>query len=54
MPLLFNFVLDYAIRRDQVNQDGWKFNGVHQFLVHADDVNRYGDSDNIIRKNTDA
>ena len=26
-PMLFNFDLEYPIRRVQVNQDGWKLNG---------------------------
>jgi hypothetical protein len=38
-PLLFNFILENAIRRVQVNQDGLKFNGTHQVLVYANDVN---------------
>jgi hypothetical protein len=28
-PLLFNYVLEYAIKRVQVNQDGLKLSGMH-------------------------
>jgi len=40
--MLFNTVLEYAIRRVQVNQDGLKLNGTHPLLAYADDVNILG------------
>jgi len=42
LPMLFNFDLEYAIRRVQVNQDGLKLNVTHQLQTYADDVNIRG------------
>ena len=53
-PLLFNFVLEYAIRRVQVNQDGLKLNGTHQLLAYSDDVNILGGSAHSVKENTEA
>ena len=53
-PMLFNFALEYAIRRVQVNQDGLKLNGTHQLLAYADDVNILGGSIHILKENAEA
>jgi hypothetical protein len=52
--MLFNFVVEHAIRRVQVNQDCLKLNGTHQLLVYADDTNKLGRSVHTIKKNAGA
>jgi hypothetical protein len=52
-PLLFNFTLEYAIRKVQGNQVRLKLNGTHQLLVYADDLYLLRYNIDIIKKNTE-
>ena len=51
--MLFNFALEYASRKVQVNQDGLKLYGTHQLLVYTDDDILAG-SVRTIKKNIEA
>jgi hypothetical protein len=48
-PLLYDFVLQYAIRKFQQNLVGRKLNGTQQLLAYADDVKLLGN--NIVNIN---
>jgi hypothetical protein len=43
-PLLFDFSLEYAIRKVQENHVELKLNGTYQVLDYADTVNLLGDN----------
>jgi hypothetical protein len=52
-PLLFNFSLEYAIKKVQENQVGLKLHRTHQLLAYADEVNLLGDNIHTVNKNTE-
>jgi hypothetical protein len=51
--VVFNFGLEYALRKVQENQVGLKLNGTHQLMPYANDVNLLGDNIDTINKNTE-
>jgi hypothetical protein len=52
-PLIFNFALEYAIRKLEENQVGLKLCGTRQLLAFADDVNLLDDNIDTIKRNTE-
>ena len=52
--MLFNFALEYAIRRVQVIQDGLKLRGIYQLQIYAGDVNILGRNVHTIKENAEA
>jgi hypothetical protein len=49
---MFNFALEYAIRKFQENEVGLELNGIYQLLVNDDIFNLLGDSVNKRKENS--
>ena len=49
-PLLFDFALEYAVRKVQETGLGLDMNGTHQVLAYSDDVNLIGDGIRTIER----
>jgi len=47
-PLLSNFALEYALRRDKGHHEGFRLNGTQQLLICTDDVKTLGVTDLVI------
>jgi hypothetical protein len=52
-PLLFNFALEYAIRKVEESQVGLKLSRTRQLLAYADDVNILGNNIDTMDKNAE-
>ena len=53
LKLLFNFALEYAIRKVQETNLGLDMYDTHQVLAYADDVDLIGDDIRTIERNAD-
>ena len=53
-PLLFNFALEYAIRKVQETRLGLDMNGNQQVLAYADNVNLICDDIGTIERNAES
>jgi hypothetical protein len=51
---LVTSVVEYAIRRVQVNHEGLKLNGTHQLMVYTDDANVFGGDMSTVNKKPEA
>jgi len=53
LSLLFNFVLEYTIRKVPASQEGLKLNGKHQFLAYAVDIIKVVSREADVKVNTE-
>jgi hypothetical protein len=51
---LVSIALEYAIRKNQGNEEGLKINGKHYFLVYDDDVSTLDGTIHTIQRNKEA
>jgi hypothetical protein len=52
--LLFNFTLEFAIRKVHGNREGKKLHCTYQLLVYADELSLFGDNIDSTKENTNA
>ena len=52
-PLLFNFALEYVVKKLEETREGLSLNGQIQMLSYADDIDIIGDNKETVEKNTE-